>query len=192
MLLGAGVYIAVDEGVGHPAAGGPAAVLMEDEVAVDVEAAHGDGLRDGPLHGAAGGRDGKVFGGAPEGGGGVVVVAARGCVDVDVAGDVGGVGCGAEAGYFGVEADGDVEVIVAGKEEEGVALRAELVVLLEGVDAIDLGLHGGGGRRGREDGDVGAEVGSLGNGGGEDSGKSRAERFDRMGDQDMPWNKRLS
>ena len=43
---------------------------------------------------------------------------------------------------FGVEADGDVEVIVAGEEEEGVALGAELVVLLDGVDAIDLGLHG--------------------------------------------------
>ncbi len=64
---------------------------------------------------------------------------------MDVAGDVSGVRGGAEAGYFGVEADGDVEVVVAEQEEEGVALGAELVVLLDGVDAIDLGLHGGGG-----------------------------------------------
>ncbi len=83
-------------------------------------------------------------------------------VDVDVAGEVRGVGCGAEAGDFGVEADGDVEVVVAGEKEEGVALGAELVVLLDGVDAIDLGLHGRCGRGGREDGDVGAEVGGLG------------------------------
>ena len=70
-------------------------------------------------------------------------------------------GVSAEAGDFGVEADGDVEVVVAGEEEEGVALGAELVVLLGGVDAVDLGLHGGGGHGGREDGDVGAEVGGL-------------------------------
>ena len=44
-----------------------------------------------------------------------------GGVGVDVAGDVDAVGCGAEAGYFGVEADGDVEVIVAGKKRK--ALR---------------------------------------------------------------------
>ncbi len=134
-------------------------LLMEDEVAEDVHAAEGDGLRDGPLHGAVGGGDGEVDGGAPEGGGGVVV--AEGGVDVDVAGDVGGVGCGAEAGYLGVEADGHVEVVVAGEEEEGVALRAELAVMLGGVDAVDCGLHCGGRSRGREDADVRTEVGRL-------------------------------
>ncbi len=52
-------------------------LLMEDEVAVDVEAAHGYGLGDSPLDctgdGAADGCHGEVFGGAPEGYGGVVV-----------------------------------------------------------------------------------------------------------------------
>ena len=130
-------------------------------------------------------RDGEVFGGAPEGGGGVVVVVAGGGVDVDVAGDVGGVGRGAEAGDFGVEADGDVEVIVAGEEEEGVALGTELVVLLDGVDAIDLGLHGGGGRGGREDGDVGAEVGCLSVGGGDE--RVRARRRGQRSKDRIAW-----
>ena len=141
---------------------------MQDEVAVDMEAAHGDGLGDCPLHGAAGGSDREVLGGAPEGDRRVVVLG--GGVDVDVAGEVGGVGRGAEAGYLGVEADGDVEVVVTGEEEEGIALRAELVVLLDGVDAIDLGLHGGSGCGGREDGDVRAEVGCLCEGGGDEDG----------------------
>ncbi len=44
LLLGAGVDVAVDEGVGHPAATGPAAVLVEDDVALDVHAAEGRGL----------------------------------------------------------------------------------------------------------------------------------------------------
>ena len=70
-------------------------------------------------------------------------------------------------------------------------------MLLDGVDAIDLGLHGGGGHRGREDDDVGAEVGGLCDGGGEKGKSERAERaaretFDRMGEQDMPRDKRLS
>ena len=163
MLLRAGVYVAIDEGVGHPAAGGPAVVLMQDEAAIDVQAAHGNGLGDGPLHGAgdfaAEGSNGEVFDAAPEGAGGVVVGKAG--VGVDVAGDVGGVGCCAEAGYFGVEADGDVDVVVAGEEEEGVALGAELVVLLDGVDAVDLGLDFRGGCGGREDADVGTEVRGL-------------------------------
>ena len=90
MLLSAGGDVAVDEGVGHPAATGPAFVLIEDDVSLNVHAAEGRGLRDGPLHGAAGGSDGEVFGGAPEGGGGVVV--ACGGVGVDVAGDMDGVG----------------------------------------------------------------------------------------------------
>ena len=93
--------------------------------------------------------------GAPEGAGGVVL-RERG-VGVDVAGDVDGVGSGAEADDLRVEADGDVEVVVAGEEEEGVAAAAELGVFLFGVDLVDLGLHLGGGRRRREDEDVGAE-----------------------------------
>ena len=52
LLLRAGVHVAIDERVGHPAAAGPAAILVKDEVAFDVHAAEGRGLRDGPLHGA--------------------------------------------------------------------------------------------------------------------------------------------
>ena len=156
LLLRASGYVAVDEGVGHPASAGPAAVLMENDVALNVHAAEGYGLRDGPLHGAAGGGDGEVFGGAPEGGGGVVV--ARGGVGVDVAGDVDAVGRGAEAEDLGVEADGDVDVVVAGKEEEGVAFGAELVAALDGVDLVDLRLDRRGGSGRVEEEDVGAEV----------------------------------
>ena len=90
LLLRTGSYVAVDEGVGHPAAAGPAVVLMEDDIAVNVHAAEGRCLGDGPLHGAVGRGDGEVFGGTPEGGGGVVV--ARGGVGVDVAGDMDAVG----------------------------------------------------------------------------------------------------
>ena len=90
LLLRAGSDVAVDEGVGHPASTGPAAVLMEHDVALNVHTAEGYGLRHGPLHGAAGGSDGEVFGGAPEGGGGVVV--ARGCVGMHIPGDVDAVG----------------------------------------------------------------------------------------------------
>ncbi len=57
LLLGAGRYVAVDESVGHPAAAGPATVLMKHDVSLDVHAAKGHGLRDGPLHGTAGGGD---------------------------------------------------------------------------------------------------------------------------------------
>ena len=57
---------------------------------------------------------------------------------MDVASDVHGVGRGAEAKDLGVEADGDVDVIVAREKEDGVAFGAELVVLLRGVDLVDL------------------------------------------------------
>ena len=69
-------------------------------------------------------------------------------------------GDGAEADDFGVEADRDVDVVVAGKKEQGVALGAELVVLLDGVDLVDLRLNVGGGHGGTEDQYVGTEVGS--------------------------------
>ena len=59
--------------------------------------------------------------------------------------------------HLGVEADGDVDVVFAGEEEQGVARGAELAVLLDGVDLVDLGLHGGGGHGGIEDENVGAQ-----------------------------------
>ncbi len=89
------------------------------------------------------GRDGETFDSAPEGAGGVV--ARQAGVGVDVAGDVDGVWSCAEAEHLGVETDGDVDVILAGKEEQSVACRAELAVLLDGVDLVDLSLDVGGG-----------------------------------------------
>ena len=53
-------------------------------------------------------------------------------------------------------------MIFAGKEEEGVTRGAELAVLLDGVDLVDLGLDIGGGHGGIEDEDVGAEVALCG------------------------------
>ena len=47
-------------------------------------------------------------------------------------------GSGAEADHLCVEADGNVDVVIAGKEEEGVAAAAELGVFLLGVDIVDL------------------------------------------------------
>ena len=99
----------------------------------------GDRLRDGPLHGAACRGDGEAFDSAPESAGGVV--ARQAGVGVDVAGDVHSIGRGAEADHLCVEADGNVEVIFAGEKEDGVALGAELAVLLDGVDGVDLLLH---------------------------------------------------
>jgi hypothetical protein len=90
LLLGTGGYVAVDERVGHPAAAGPAAILMEDDVALNVHTAKGSGLRDSPLHGPAGRGNGEVFGSAPEGGGRVVV--ACGSIGVNVAGYADAVG----------------------------------------------------------------------------------------------------
>ncbi len=77
---------------------------------------------------------------------------------MDVAGDVDAVGGGAEAEDLGVEADGDVDVVLAGEEEEGVAFGAELVAALRGVDLVDLGLDRRRGHGRLEDEDVGAEV----------------------------------
>ena len=95
---------------------------------------------------------------------------------MDVAGDVGVVGRCAEAEDLGVEADGDVEVVVAGEKEDGVAVGAELVVLLRGVDAVDGGLRFGVWGGGREEEDVGAEVGGLRVGG--SGGEEERENYD--------------
>ena len=132
---------------------------MEDDVAPDVHTAEGDRLRHGPEHLAAGRGDRESPDGLPEGGRGVVVAGSR--LGADVAGDVRRIGRGSEAQDFSVEADGNVDLIFAGEKEEGVALAAELVVLLDGVDLVDLGPNLGRRGRGREDGDVRAEVGSF-------------------------------
>src|ERR1700742_2315108 len=74
-----------------------------------------------------------------------------------MAGEVNGIGSGAEADRLGVEADGEIDVVVAGEKEEGVAAAAELGVFLLGVDLVDLGLHLGGWCGRREEEDVGTE-----------------------------------
>ncbi len=156
MLLRAGADVAIDARVGHPAAAGPAAILMQDHAAVYMHAAEGDSLGDGPLHGSAGGSYGEAFSGAPEGGGGVVV---RGtCVGMDVAVDLNVVRAAAEADDFGVKAYREIHVVAAGLEEDGVAFGAELVGALDGVDFVHLRLHGGGGSGRIKDDNVRAEV----------------------------------
>jgi len=127
-----------------------------------------NGLRDGPFHGVAccpaGGGDGEALGSAPEGAGGVV--AGQAGVGVDVSGDVDGVWRGSKANDFSVEADWDVDVIIAGKKEQGVACGTELAVLLNGIDLVDLGLNLRCGHGGIEDEGVRTEVLLCGRGDG--------------------------
>lgn len=136
---------------------------MQDEISEDVHTAERHCLRDSPLHGAvffaAGWRDGEAFRRTPECGRRIVVAA--GGVDMHVAGDVDRVRRGAETDDGGVEADGDVEVVVAGSEEDGVAVGAELAMLLRGVDGVDFRLRLGDGCGGRDEQDAGAEVGRF-------------------------------
>ncbi len=60
---------------------------------------------------------------------------------------------------MGVKADGDIDFVFAGQEEQREAGGAEFAVLLNGVDLVDLLLDGGRGHGRREEKDVGAEVG---------------------------------
>ena len=92
---------------------------------------------------------------------------------MDVAGDLNFVRRGAEAEDLGVKADGDVDGVVAGEEENGVAFGAELVAALGGVDLVDLLLDVSGGCLWAEDEDVGAEVGCDGRGRDCRTGKGR-------------------
>jgi hypothetical protein len=93
-------------------------------------------------------------------------------------GDVDAVWRGAEAEDLGVEPDGDVDVVVSGKEEDRVAFGAELVAALRGVDLVDLRLDRRPGHGRVEDEDVGAEV--RGGGGGRNRrtghGREQGER----------------
>ena len=113
-----------------------------------VDAAQGSRLRDGPLKGlrlvvGLGADDRQVLRCAPEGAGAIVV--AQGCGSVDIA-DLHLVGRASEARYLHVV--GHLQksglAIVAGLEEHGIAVGAELVVEHALVDAVHLcpdGLH---------------------------------------------------
>ena len=125
----------------------------------------------------AGRSDREALGGAPEGAGGVVFGQAG--VGVDVAGDVHSVGRGAEAEHLGVEADRHVDVVFAGQEKERIARGAELAVLLDGVDLVDLGLDGGRWHGWIEDEDIGAEVGGGCGGEGGDRETSEQKKSER-------------
>ena len=133
---------------------------MEHDVAADMHAAEQNGLGNGPLHRAAGGRHRESLGGSPEGAGGVVVGEA--CVGMHVADDVHGVRCRAEADHLRVEANGDVDVVFAGKEQECVACCAKFAVLLDGVDLVDLLLNCGRGHGRFEDKRVRSQIGLRG------------------------------
>ena len=156
LLLRAGADVAVDQRVGHPSAAGPSAFLMKNDVADHMHPAERHSLGDGPLHGAVGGCDGEALNRAPERAGSVVAREAG--IRVDVADDVDSVGCRAEADDFCVEADGDVDVVLARQEEQSVTGRTELTVLLNRVDLVNLGLDVGRGHRGLEEQHVGPEI----------------------------------
>jgi len=78
---------------------------------------------------------------------------------MNVARDVNVVGRSAQSDCLRVEADRNIDVIVAGQKQKCIALRAELVVPLDGIDLIDLPLDVGRRHRRTEDGDIRAEVG---------------------------------
>lgn len=75
-----------------------------------------------------------------------------------IAGDVGAVGRRAEAQDLGVVADGEIELVFAGREEDGVAGGSELVVLLGEVNLVDFLLHGRREHGGIEDENVGSKI----------------------------------
>ena len=77
-----------------------------------------------------------------------------------VSGDVHGFRNMSKAHNLGVEAHRDIDVILPGKEEKRVALRAEFAVLLHSVDLIDVLLDLCCGVAGLDDENVGAEVGN--------------------------------
>ena len=81
---------------------------------------------------------------------------------MDVARDVDCVGRGAESDDFGVEADGDIDVVFTWQKDKSIPVRAELTVLLDRVDLVDLGLDVGSGHRRVEDEDFIAEIGLFG------------------------------
>ena len=65
---------------------------------------------------------------------------------VHVAFDAHGFGRRAEADDLRVKPDGNIHVIASRQKQEGVALGAELAVLLRGVNRVNLLLHLGSGR----------------------------------------------
>jgi len=79
-------------------------------------------------------------------------------INMHVAGDVDRIRRCACADDFCIEAYRHVKVVIAGHEDDGIALRPELVVALHSVDFVDLLLHGGCGHGGIKDDDVGPEV----------------------------------
>jgi hypothetical protein len=129
---------------------------IQPPLAADVHAPERNSLRDRPLHGTAGGGDGKAFGGAPKGAG--RVVAGQAGVAVHVAGDVHRIGRDAQSQHLGIEAHRHVHVILAGKEKKGVAFGTELVFPLDREDLVDLLLNGRGRHRRVEDEHVRPEI----------------------------------
>src|SRR5258708_32310171 len=78
---------------------------------------------------------------------------------MNIAGDVNGIWSCAQAQDLRVETHRDVDVVLAGKKEQCVARGAELAVLLDGVDLVDLFLNGGRGHRRIEQEHVGSKIG---------------------------------
>ena len=56
--------------------------------------------------------------------------------------DVHTIGRGSQPDHFGVEAHRDIQLVVAREKQQGIPLAAEFIVLLGGVDRVDLALHG--------------------------------------------------
>src|SRR4051794_19173609 len=121
-------------------------LLMQHQVAKYVHAPERHRLRYRPLHGATGWRDSQTLKSAPERAG--RIVARKAGIGMYVADNVNGLGNIAETHHLCVETNRDIDPILAGQKEEGVAVRAEFAVLLPRVDFVDLLLnlrcgHGG-------------------------------------------------
>ncbi len=177
LLLRGGDDLAVDDRVGQEPAAGVAHVPLRAPVeqlklALDVQPPQGGGLGDRDPRDALCGlvghvgrrRDGEVLQRPPEVVQRVAVgiplgVDGHGAVDVDV------VGVPPEAGHVGVEADVEVDVVLARLEEQRIAFGAELVLLHLREDVVRGFLDVGGGHARVEHEHVRAEDGGIGLGG---------------------------
>ena len=147
LLLRAGDDLAVDLGVGHQAAAGPAvAAVPELDLVLRAAQVHPPVRRRlghrPALHAScpAGRVTDRFSAAAPEVLGGVAAEPER--LGPDVAVEVDVVRAHAEAGDLGEEAEVDVGGVGAGLEQHRVALRAELVGLLLGEEGVQPALDG--------------------------------------------------
>ncbi len=167
LLLRARADHPVDPAIGDEAAARPAAIV-EREIAGEMDAAIGGGLRHRPAIGAIGRADFEILDAAPE----IDQRHALGPIGfgMDMAVDRNVVGQCAEPGDLREEADIDVEIVAAGLEQDGVARIGEVRAFHRVKDRVEALLQLGAGHGRIGDQDVRAEIG-VGRAGGGGAGR---------------------